>query len=350
MTVATDTDLPMQALAYALERGGLEPAQGMTLLLRARPGAALRTLGGVALQCQQSFRPAFEALHKERLQTVEQVEELTRGAARVIALPPRQREESRALLAAMLTLAAPGAQLVCSVANDEGARSVEKDLTQLAGLGGSLTKHHCRVFWSAPVDGQHDAALAERWRALDAPRAILGGQYRSRPGVFAWDRVDAASALLAEALPTSLSGDAADLGAGWGYLADQLRQRCAGIGSIDLYEAEGRALAMARENLTATDTLKLGFHWHDVTKGLPGRYDVIVSNPPFHGLGRGERPDIGRRFIDVAADALRPRGQFWMVANRHLPYEDVLATRFGQVQAVAEGGGFKVIAASGPRA
>jgi 16S rRNA (guanine1207-N2)-methyltransferase len=340
----------MQALAHALERGGLPPVQGMTLLLRARPGAALRVLDGQALQCQQSFRPAFEALDRLRLQTVERVEELTQGAARVIALPPRQKEESRALLATMLALAAPGGQLVCSVANDEGARSVEKDLMQLVGLGGSLTKHHCRVFWSAPLTGQHDAGLAERWRALDAPRAILGGRYRSRPGVFAWDRVDAASALLAEALPASLSGDAADLGAGWGYLADQLRQRCAGIGSIDLFEAEGRALAMARENLASDGQVKFGFHWHDVTRGLPGRYDVIVSNPPFHGLGRGERPDIGRRFIDVAADALRPHGQFWMVANRHLPYEEMLSLRFAQVQAKAEGGGFKVIAASGPRA
>lgn len=348
--MATDSDLPMQALAYALERGGLPPVQGMTLLLRARPGAALQVLDGQTLQCQQSFRPAFEALDRLRLQTVERVEELSGGAARVIALPPRQKEESRALLASMLALAAPGGQLVCSVANDEGARSVEKDLTQLVGLGGSVTKHHCRVFWSAPLSGQHDEALAQRWRALDAPRPILGGRYRSRPGVFAWDRVDAASALLAQALPPSLAGDAADLGAGWGYLADQLRQRCAGISSIDLFEAEGRALAMARENLAADARVKLGFHWHDVTRGLPGRYDVIVSNPPFHGLGRGERPDIGRRFIDVAADALRPHGQFWMVANRHLPYEDMLSQRFSQVQAKAEGGGFKVIAASGPRA
>ena len=83
----------------------------------------------------------------------------------------------------------------------------------------SESKHHCRVFWSAPLEAPADPALADAWRTLDAPRwlaehGVPGGRFLSRPGVFAWDRVDAASRLLAEHLPGELRGDVADLGAG----------------------------------------------------------------------------------------------------------------------------------------
>ena len=58
-----------------------------------------------------------------------------------------------------------------------------------------------------------------------------------------------------------------------------------------------------------------------------------------------DRPDIGRAFIAVAADALKPGGRLWMVANRHLPYESVLDARFGSARIVTQASGFKIIEA-----
>ena len=88
------------------------------------------------------------------------------------------------------------------------------------------------------------------------------------------------------------------------------------------------ALDLARANLERlrdpSRAVAFGFHWHDVATGLPARYDFIVSNPPFH-QGRADEPDLGRAFIAAAAAALKPGGRLWLVANRHLPYEAVLA-------------------------
>jgi 16S rRNA (guanine1207-N2)-methyltransferase len=263
-----------------------------------------------------------------------------------LLLPPRQRDEARALLARAVAMCAPGGVVVACMPNAEGAKSAETDLRALAGACGHLSKQHCRVFWATIDPATTNAALLAEWQALDAPRPIHDGRFLSRPGVFAWDRVDAASALLAAHLPGDLRGHAADLGCGYGYLAAELLQRCPGIAALDLYEAEARALALARCNLEACAArVSLGFHWHDVTAGLPRRYDVIVTNPPFHALGRAERPDIGRGFITAAADALAPGGRLWLVANRHLPYEQVLDARFGTVRTVAQADGFKVIEA-----
>ncbi|HRO27602.1 MAG TPA: methyltransferase, partial [Luteimonas sp.] len=163
---------------------------------------------------------------------------------------------------------------------------------------------------------------------------------------FAWDRIDAASGLLAQHLPATLSGHGADLGAGWGYLSTELLSRCPGVAALDVVEAELRALDCARSNLAPhTPRVALDFLWHDVTAGLPKRYDFIVTNPPFHALRGEPRPEIGRAFIAAAANALRPGGALWLVANRQLPYEQVLDARFGSVRIVAQHGGFKVVEA-----
>jgi len=243
--------------------------------------------------------------------------------------------------------------VLAAMANAEGAKSGEADLQRLAGPVQQLSKHKCRVFWATRDDAAIDQALLEPWLALDAPREIAGG-YVSRPGLFAWDRVDRASALLAEHLPVELHGRVADLGAGYGYLACQLIARCPRVSAIDLYEAEARALEPARVNLAraqrdAGRELAVNVHWHDVTRGLPERYDAIVSNPPFH-QGRADLPELGRAFITSAADALRPDGCLLLVANRHLPYEAHLGQRFETVRTLATQEGFKVIEATGVHA
>lgn len=338
-------DAPLQTLFLPFANGLLPWPPGPVPFLRARDGWPLREHAAAGqLVCVQSFRPFAQALERSGWEVRDDaaLEAADERYPLVLVLPPRQRDEARALLARALERVAPGGVLVACQSNNEGARSGESDLQQLAGLGGKLTKNHCRVFWTALLDGGHDEALRKRWAALDAPRAILDGRFHSRPGVFAWDRIDPASALLVEQLPADLSGRGADLGAGWGYLSAELLARCPKVTALDLYEAESRALELARRNLAA-GAAQLDFRWHDVTAGIDGRYDFIVSNPPFHTPAREDRPDIGQRFIAVAAQALRPGGRLFMVANRHLPYEQILNDSFGQVRVAAERDGFKVI-------
>ena len=340
-------DRPLETLFLPLSEGHLAwPASG-ALFLRARAGVPLQAGSWPGLACHQTFAPDAAALERLRLRMLtDDLDTATQKFPLVLILPPRQRDEARALLARALRLTERGGRIVACMSNDEGARSGEADLERIVGPLTTLTKNKCRVFWSAPLDQPHDDALVEEWLRLDAVRPIDDGRFVSRPGVFAWDRIDVASQLLAEHLPSDLAGRAADLGAGFGYLSVELLQRCARIAALDLYEAERRALDLARRNLAALESrAAIRYCWHDVTTGLTDRYDVIVCNPPFHTHARADRPDIGRRFIATAAQSLLPGGRLWLVANRHLPYEQALGAGFERVRIVTQQHGFKIVEA-----
>lgn len=257
----------------------------------------------------------------------------------------KQRDQNFGWLALALDLLAPGGKLVVAGANDIGAARYERELAAVLPLDGKLHKQHQRVFWTTrPV--ALPASVAD-WRNAAAARPILDGRYLSAPGAFSWDRIDPGSALLAAALPdAAVRGRVADLGCGWGYLADEVCRRCPGVTDLDLFEASRLALDLARANLAGhAARVTLGIHWQDVAAGIgAGRYDAIVCNPPFH-TGKATRIDLGQAFIAAAAAALKPGGVLLLVANRSLPYEATLAASFKHVDRAAEAGGFKLFRA-----
>jgi 16S rRNA (guanine1207-N2)-methyltransferase len=340
---ANRSDAALETLFLPFSDGRLSWPTGGAMFLRARDGWPLHRQPLPGLVCEQSFKSEADALSQAGFAV--NVEGGPKTYELVLILPPRQRDEARALMARAVAMTKPGGRVIASQSNDEGARSSESDLAQLAGEVESMSKNKCRVFWTAS-QAQLDATLVADWQQLDAVRPIAEGRFVSRPGIFAWDRIDVASELLAEQLPPTLAGRAADLGAGFGYLAAELLTRCPGIATLDVYEAENRALELARTNLQSFESrVALNYRWHDVSVGLPDAYDVIVTNPPFHAQRGVDRPDIGRRFIAVAAESLRPGGRLWLVANRHLPYESVLSENFPLVRTVVQKHGYKIIEA-----
>jgi 16S rRNA (guanine1207-N2)-methyltransferase len=57
---------------------------------------------------------------------------------------------------------------------------------------------------------------------------------------------------------------------------------------------------------------------------------------------------LGKAFVATAAHILSNSGQLWMVANRHLPYEESLNASFGMVTDLGGDTRFKLFHAARP--
>lgn len=256
----------------------------------------------------------------------------------VLVLPGKSRDEALAWFAMARDRLETGGRIVAAMPNTAGAGRFEKELARAAGNISSVQKNKCRAF-HAVIDERADEALFREWRGLGELREISG--FSVQAGVFSCDHIDPGSQLLADHLPAHLRGNVADLGAGWGFLSDAVLRRCPKIERLDLFEADARALACARRNLAAHDR-EIGFHWHDVTTGLPEIYDAIVMNPPFH-TGQATNVDLGRAFLKVAITSLKRSGKLLLVANRQLPYEAVLETSGLAWRKIAEDRTYKIL-------
>ena len=101
------SDPALDALMLPLAQGALTWASGPVLFLRARDGAALRQFPLSQLVCEQSFRPDAELLERAGLRVVADAAAEETRYALVLVLPPRQREEARALLMPLLRQGSP---------------------------------------------------------------------------------------------------------------------------------------------------------------------------------------------------------------------------------------------------
>jgi 16S rRNA (guanine1207-N2)-methyltransferase len=258
----------------------------------------------------------------------------------ILFLPGKSKEEVLAGFARAHDQLIPGGVLIVSLANTSGASRFEKELGRAAPLLFSVSKNKCRAFAVSNSEPWNPEILVE-WRELASPAVIPDSPFITEPGVFSAKHIDPGSALLAAHLPPSLYGNVADLGAGWGFLSHSALEKSPRISRIDLFEADARALACSRKNVSG----KAAFIWHDVTSGLPEKYDHIITNPPFH-TAQSKDVDLGKAFLTVAAASLKRGGTLHFVANRQLPYEAHLEALGLRSRLIAENHTYKVIYAS----
>ncbi len=320
----------------ALESGALAlPSEADVLVFRARGDADFSALGQV--RAVQGFRPDHDALARRGIE-VSAVADGTADAALVQIV--KSKPESFGLIAEALTQVAPGGVVMVDGQKEEGIESLLKAVRAVLPVTDVLSKSHGKLFWLTRPEALPEEV--EAWRL--APQEIEGG-YVTFPGLFSADGPDQGSELLVALLP-QLKGRVADLGAGWGYLAGEVLKEQEGITSLDLIEADWAALEAAKENVPDS---RAASHWADATAFTPADpYDAIICNPPFH-TGRKADPALGRAFIQAAARMLTPSGQFFMVANRHLPYEAALKAAFGTGKMLAELHGYKLYQAAKPK-
>jgi 16S rRNA (guanine1207-N2)-methyltransferase len=150
------------------------------------------------------------------------------------------------------------------------------------------------------------------------------------PGVFSGGHLDPGSAMLLRELPPA-PGHVLDIGGGYGALSRPLLGRAQ---SLTLLEDDWPSLLSAQQNLAEQASV---LH-SDVDEALTQdqTFTTIISNPPFH-VGGLVVLETAAAFVEAACARLERGGNFYLVANRFLPYEPLLEARFAIVRTLAVG-------------
>lgn len=167
--------------------------------------------------------------------------------------------------------------------------------------------------------------------------------YMTLPGVFSHGKLDIGTRVLLEHLPAPAHGKLLDLGCGSGVIGLSLKHQQNAL-DVTLADVDAFALRSAQLN-----SMRLGLSADvvasDGLQQIEGRFDYIISNPPFH-QGKQTNYRFAEELFRQAGKHLVTDGQLWIVANRHLPYEEWASERFATVETLAQQDGFKILCLS----
>ena len=200
-------------------------------------------------------------------------------------------------------------------ATNEGVKSAARLLERLFGNATVLAQDSGHRVVSAVKRAPAPAStedLDSLYLEPDAfhrmPATLRGRDYTlfSRPGVFSWDHVDEATAILADVMQVAPGSAVLDIGCGAGGLGI-VAASLSGTGRSACVDADAEAVRSATRSAAAAGAENVRVLASDVTAAVAGeRFDVVVTNPPFH-VGKATDLNVPLQFIQESWEVARPR-------------------------------------------
>lgn len=333
--------LAIETLLSAARDNNLLQAEQCSLFLNAQYHVDLESLAKEGIHCQQYFKPYYDALQAKGFAVCADIEIEAQSKDFVFLSLPKNMIEAHFLIAQGLLSLKRGGIILCAAENKTGGSRLQKmlgsfDISDIA----HESRNKCRAVWGRVENINMDAVQ----NALSAgqEQAILDGRFQSQPGIFGWDKIDKGSDILTRFISKDMKGKGADFGCGYGYLSEFILSHCRKVKRISCIDADYRAVELCRKNLSAFE-VDTPCYWADLSMPHPDlrNLDFIVMNPPFHE-GKKQDLELGKAFIQSAHQSLRRGGRLWMVANAHLPYENIVQDLFFECTKHHEGQGFKI--------
>lgn len=220
----------------------------------------------------------------------------------------------------------------------------------IKSVSNALEQHIGKILWKEP--GKHSEIITASFEKSPTsfqptytktilPTQLADITLASLPGVFSLGALDKGTELLLHNLPENISGKVLDWGCGSGVIGTYIAKKFSGT-SVDMVDSNMLAVASAQETIKANGLKNAHAFASDIFSDSTSKYDLIISNPPFHdGLETAYKAT--HTFFKNAPQFLNPNGRLLIVANTFLPYQKILTEVFGNCKVVAENPQFKVL-------
>ncbi|OOF64946.1 16S rRNA (guanine(1207)-N(2))-methyltransferase [Rodentibacter pneumotropicus] len=249
----------------------------------------------------------------------------------------KNKQEVQFQLLQLLSNSAEEQEILIIGENRCGVRSVEKILAPFGDIAKIDSARRCGLYHFSLKKRPH-FSLQTYWKTYHHPQ-LQGLTIHSLPGVFSANELDAGTALLLSTLNHPIKGKVLDLGCGAGVIGSIIK-KANPKAAITMADIHAMALESARKTL-AENQLEGAVFASDVFSDIEGKFDLIISNPPFHdGIDTAYR--AVKTLITQAKWHLNQRGELRIVANAFLPYPDLLQQHFGKFEVLAQTSKFKV--------
>jgi 16S rRNA (guanine1207-N2)-methyltransferase len=246
----------------------------------------------------------------------------------------------------------------CAIAGatNEGARSAARLLERMFGnsrvessAGGIRLVSAVKQSDVAPIDAELDSEYlaTDHFHRFEGTLRERPVALVSRPGVFSWEHLDEATELLAQWMEVPVGASVLDLGCGTGGLG-VIAAQLSGSGQVTMLDADAEAVRSATTSAQNAGLTNCVAMTSDIASAVfDRRFDVVVTNPPFH-IGKATNLTVPAQFMRDAKAVLVPGGRLFVVANRTLPYEPIMMELFGNMRTLHNGRRFKVLASTSP--
>lgn len=266
-----------------------------------------------------------------------QAEGLTAGEAdTVVVFLPKSRAELPMRLAFARFLGGEGARIVVIGEKKEGIAGAAKTLTATLPDAAKVdSARHCQVWVATNHQPLPDFKLADwlDWQSVEGAGETL--TVARMAGIFSDGALDDGTRHLLESLQARpLKGQRVlDFACGAGVIGAWLHKHHHDAGTamvIDGVDVQFQAVTCARHTYD-----KLGVPGdiiaNDGLAGLEGRWQAVVTNPPFHS-GVKTDTSMTEQFLRQVASHLVSGGELRLVANTFLPYESLIKTCIGPTE------------------